>query len=47
MFAAQVRPVMIADVPVVVELVRDVLAEHGLRFGDGSPTDDQLLALPT
>ncbi|NVB76957.1 MAG: GNAT family N-acetyltransferase [Kofleriaceae bacterium] len=41
-----VRPVERADVPAVVELVRDVLAEFGLEFGKGSPTDAQLLELP-
>jgi GNAT superfamily N-acetyltransferase len=41
-----VRPVTSADVPGVVALVRDTLAEFGLRFGDGSKTDDELAALP-
>jgi GNAT superfamily N-acetyltransferase len=41
-----VRPVTNADVPGVVALVRETLAEFGLRFGDGSKTDDELAALP-
>jgi putative acetyltransferase len=41
-----VRPVERADVPAVVALVRDVLAEFGLEFGKGSPTDAQLHELP-
>jgi putative acetyltransferase len=42
----RVRPVLRADVPQVVALVREVLAEFGLRFGEGSKTDDALLELP-
>lgn len=34
------------DVPEVLVLVADVLAEHGLEFGQGSPTDEQLRHLP-
>jgi putative acetyltransferase len=41
-----VRPVTSADVAGVVALVRDTLAEFGLRFGEGSKTDDELEALP-
>ncbi|MEO8702120.1 MAG: GNAT family N-acetyltransferase [Kofleriaceae bacterium] len=41
-----IRPVDAADVPEVIELVRESLAEFGLAFGVGSPTDDQLHALP-
>jgi len=41
-----VRPVTIADVPGVVALVKCTLAEFGLRFGQGSKTDDELAALP-
>jgi GNAT superfamily N-acetyltransferase len=41
-----VRPVTSADVPGVVALVRDSLAEFGLRFGEGSKTDDELTQLP-
>ena len=41
-----VRSVQESDVPQVVTLVRDVLAEFGLRFGDGSKTDEELLGLP-
>ena len=44
--AVDVRPVRADDVPAVVDLVRHVLAEFGLTFGKGSPTDDALLALP-
>lgn len=40
------RPVTAADVPDVVALVRDTLAEFGLRFGDGSATDAALSGLP-
>jgi putative acetyltransferase len=43
----RVRPVLRADVPQVVALVRAVLAEFGLRFGDGSKTDGPLLDLPS
>jgi putative acetyltransferase len=41
-----VRPVTSADVPAVVALVRDTLAEFGLRFGEGSKTDEELARLP-
>jgi putative acetyltransferase len=41
-----VRPVTAADVPAVVRLVTDVLAEFGLEFGVGSATDQQLFSLP-
>lgn len=44
--AADLRPVTRADVPRVVELVRTVLAEFGLEFGVGSPTDEQIEQLP-
>ncbi|HEY6459284.1 MAG TPA: GNAT family N-acetyltransferase [Polyangiaceae bacterium] len=44
--AVRVRPVVVRDVPAVVELVRAVLAEFGLRFGEGSKTDDELTRLP-
>jgi putative acetyltransferase len=44
--AFRVRPVLAADVPQVVALVREVLGEFGLRFGEGSATDDALLLLP-
>ncbi len=40
------RPVRSGDVPAVVALVRTVLEEFGLTFGEGSPTDDELFALP-
>lgn len=41
-----VRPVTSVDVPGVVALVRDTLAEFGLRFGEGSKTDAELAGLP-
>lgn len=41
-----VRHVLPADVPAVVALVRDVLSEFGLRFGEGSKTDDEVGGLP-
>ena len=41
-----VRPVRQADVPDVLELVRDVLAEFGLSFGQGAKTDAELCELP-
>ncbi|MBL8915146.1 MAG: GNAT family N-acetyltransferase [Archangium sp.] len=42
----QIRVVTPSDVPQVVELVRATLGEFGITFGEGSPTDEQLLALP-
>jgi putative acetyltransferase len=44
--AASVRPVHESDVPAVVEIIRDVLAEFGLRFGEGSKTDEEVMNLP-
>jgi putative acetyltransferase len=41
-----VREVSAADVPLVIDLVRDVLAEFGLRFGEGSGTDEEVTRLP-
>jgi putative acetyltransferase len=41
-----VRLVTAADVPAVVRLVTAVLAEHGLEFGKGAATDDELHDLP-
>lgn len=41
-----IRPVEARDVPAVVALVTEVLAEFDLAFGDGSATDAQLLGLP-
>lgn len=41
-----IRAVTADDVPRVVDLVRRVLAEFGLSFGDGSATDQQLYGLP-
>lgn len=43
----QIRPVAASDVPAVVALITDVLAEFGLMFGDGTPTDDEVRALPS
>jgi GNAT superfamily N-acetyltransferase len=42
----EIREVRVDDVPEVLVLVADVLAEFGLTFGSGSPTDDQLRGLP-
>lgn len=41
-----IRPVAARDVPAVVALVREVLAEFGLTFGAGSDTDAALERLP-
>jgi putative acetyltransferase len=41
-----IRPVVAADVPQVVALVRDTLAEFGLVFGEGAETDAPVLDLP-
>ncbi len=41
-----VRSAAADDVPAVVALVRDVLAEFGLEFGVGSDTDVELEGLP-
>lgn len=41
-----IREVTATDVPDVLTLVAQVLGEFGLEFGNGSPTDDQLRALP-
>jgi putative acetyltransferase len=45
--AHSIRDVELVDVPAVVALVREVLAEFGITFGLGAGTDDQLLGLPT
>ena len=42
----QVRRVEAGDVEKVSVLVREVLAEYGLTFGEGSATDAQVLGLP-
>ena len=42
----EVREIVAADVPEAVALVGAVLAEYGLRFGDGSATDAELERLP-
>jgi putative acetyltransferase len=44
--AHSIREVTAADVPAVVELVREVLAEFGIAFGVGAGTDAQLEGLP-
>jgi putative acetyltransferase len=41
-----VREVRPSDLPHVVDLVRDVLLEFGLRFGEGSGTDEEVTRLP-
>jgi putative acetyltransferase len=41
-----IRFVTAADVAEVIELVRETLAEFGLRFGEGSKTDEELATLP-
>lgn len=42
----EVREIRAADVSDVVALVTDVLSEFGLRFGVGSPTDEEVTRLP-
>jgi putative acetyltransferase len=42
----EIREVRAADVPAVIELVAATLAEFGLTFGVGAPTDEQLSHLP-
>lgn len=42
-----IREVEARDVEEVVALVAATLAEFGLTFGQGSPTDDQVRALPS
>jgi len=42
----EVREVVASDVTEIVDHVARVLAEFGLTFGTGSPTDDQLRGLP-
>lgn len=42
----EVRPVRATDVPGVLALIREVLAEFGLTFGQGSTTDAELAELP-
>jgi putative acetyltransferase len=44
---ATLRMVREDDVPAVVDLVRETLAEFALRFGEGSTTDAELLGLPS
>jgi len=42
----EIREAQATDVPAVLALVADVLAEFGLEFGKGSPTDAELHDLP-
>lgn len=42
----EIRPVALADVAGVVSLVRETLAEFGLKFGVGAETDSALQQLP-
>ena len=42
-----VRPAQQKDVPAIVALVTKTLAEFGIPFGEESPTDEQLLGLPS
>ena len=42
----EVRFAEARDVPAVLVLVADTLAEFGLEFGKGSPTDEELRHLP-
>lgn len=46
MSSVVIRPVTSDDVPRVVALLRVVLAEFGIAFGEGSETDAQVLSLP-
>jgi GNAT superfamily N-acetyltransferase len=41
-----IRFAVAADVPQIIELVRETLGEFGLRFGEGSKTDEELARLP-
>jgi putative acetyltransferase len=42
----ELRAVTASDVPAVVDLVGAVLAEFGMRFGEGSKTDEEITRLP-
>jgi putative acetyltransferase len=42
-----IRQVTSEDVPDVIRIVADTLAEFGLEFGQGSSTDDELRDLPS
>jgi putative acetyltransferase len=44
--STSIHPVRVDDVPHVVALVRDVLAEFDLRFGEGAATDEEVTRLP-
>jgi putative acetyltransferase len=41
-----VRPINAAEVPAAIALVRATLPEFGLKFGEGSATDEQMFGLP-
>ncbi len=41
-----IRPITDRDVAGALDVVRDTLAEHGLEFGVGSETDEQVRGLP-
>ncbi len=41
-----IRPITDHDVAGALDVVRDTLAEHGLEFGVGSETDEQVRGLP-
>jgi putative acetyltransferase len=42
----EIREARADDIPAVIELVAATLAEFGLEFGVGAPTDEQLKHLP-
>jgi putative acetyltransferase len=42
----EIREALAGDIPAIVELVTVTLAEFGLAFGVGAPTDEQLQHLP-
>ncbi len=44
--AYRIQPIEPAQVAAVVDLVRTVLGEFGLQFGEGSATDAQVMGLP-
>lgn len=43
----EIRPVTHADVPAVISLITQTLAEFGLVFGQGSATDEPIRTLPS
>ena len=46
MLGPLIREVRPTDVPEVVTLLREILTEFGLRFGEGSATDEEVTRLP-